>query len=70
MACLGKDSEVLTTFLGNTFYTSVICGDLNGKEIQKLYIYIYISDVHFDVQQKVTQHCKATSLQKKLKKKC
>ena len=68
MACLGKDSEVLTTFLGNTFYISVICGDLNGKEIQKLYI--YISDVHFDVQQKVTQHCKATTLQNKLMKKC
>ena len=68
MACLGKDSEVLTTFLGNTFYISVICGDLNWKEIQKLYI--YISDVHFDVQQKVTQHCKATTLQNKLMKKC
>ena len=39
---------------------SVLCGDLNGKEIQKEGIYVYIQLIHFAVQQKLTQHCKAT----------
>ena len=41
---------------------SVLCGDLNGKEIQnggEIYIY----KIHFAVQQKLAQHCKATILQ-------
>ena len=41
---------------------SVLCGDLNGKEIQnggERYIY----KIHFAVQQKPAQHCKATILQ-------
>ena len=41
---------------------SVLCGDLNRKEIQnggEIYIY----KIHFDVQQKLAQHCKATILQ-------
>ena len=59
----------------------MLCGDLYGKEIQKrgeiyiyiyththtyIYIYIYIWLIHFAVQQKLTQHCKATRLQRKL----
>ena len=39
---------------------SVLCGDLNGKEIQKEGIYVYIQLIHFAVQQKPTQHFKAT----------
>ena len=48
---------------------SVLCGDLNGKEIQKrgnICIHIVI---HFAVQQKQTQHSKATIHQKNSKKK-
>ena len=41
----------------------VLCGDLNGKEIQKEEIYVYIWLIHFAVQQKLTQQCKATVLQ-------
>ena len=37
------------------------CGDLNGKEIQKGVIYVNIF-IHCAVQQKLTQHCKATIL--------
>ena len=41
----------------------MLCDDLNGKEIQKRRdICICIAD-SFDVQQKLTQHCKATVLQ-------
>ena len=37
----------------------------NGKEIKKMWgdIHVYIELIHFSVQQKVTQHCKATTLQ-------
>ena len=41
-------------------------GDLNGKEIQKDGIYVYIWLMHFAVQKKITQHCKATIFQQKL----
>ena len=47
------------------------CGDPNGMEIQKKEgIYVYIQLTHFVVQQKLTQHYKATigQLQKKKKK--
>ena len=56
----------------------MLCGDLNGKEIPKrglsmdgvypsiylpFYIFTYIYLIHFDVQQKLIHHCKATPLQ-------
>ena len=41
----------------------MLCGDLSGKEIQKEGIYVYVWLIYFAVQQKVTQHCKATILQ-------
>ena len=46
----------------------MLCGDLNGKEIQNegVYIYIYMYNIHFAAQQKLTQHCKATILQLKI----
>ena len=39
---------------------SVLCGDLNGKEIQREE---HIELVEFAIQQKLKQHCKATILQ-------
>ena len=39
-----------------------------GKESAKEYIYIYIKLNHFAVHVKVTQHCKSTILQYKIKK--
>ena len=53
----------------------MLCGDLNGKEIPKtgefihpsiylpFYIFTHIYRIHFDVQQKLTQNCKATPVQ-------
>ena len=38
---------------------SVLCGDLNGKEIQHEGICVYIEMIQFTAQQKPTQHCKA-----------
>ena len=43
------------------FY-SIFCDDLNGKEVQKKGIYVYIQLIHFAVQQKLTQYCKAAIL--------
>ena len=53
--------------------SSVLCGDLDewdgevGGKIKRKGIYVYILLIHFAVQQKPTQHCKATILQKKKK---
>ena len=44
----------------NLLFSSVFCGDLNVKEIQKEGIYVYVQLIHFAVQQKLAQHCKAT----------
>ena len=44
----------------------VLCGDLFRKEIQKKGIHVYVWLIHFAVQQKLTQHCKATILQQKI----
>ena len=41
------------------FY-SLLCGDLNGRKSKTEGIYIYLKLVHFAIQQKLTQHCKAT----------
>ena len=41
----------------------MLCGDLNGKEIQEEGIYVYVQLIHFAVQQKLTQRCKAARLQ-------
>ena len=35
----------------------------NGKEYEKVYVYMYIHMNHFPVQQKLTLHCKSTILQ-------
>ena len=42
----------------------MLSGDLNGKEIQEEGILGHVRLIHFAVQQKITQHCKATILQK------
>ena len=39
---------------------SALCGDRSGKEVQKRGIYAYIKLIHFAVQQKLTQHGKAS----------
>ena len=46
----------------------MICGDLNGKEIQKKRRYMFVELIHFAIQQKLTQQYKATILQKKKQK--
>ena len=60
---LGVDTYTLLTLQELTVQPkklySVLCGELNGKEIQKQGIYVYIQMIHFGVQQKLT-HCKAT----------
>ena len=33
---------------------SMLCGDLNGKEIKKRGVYVNIQLIHFAVQQKLT----------------
>lgn len=40
-----------------------LCDDLNGKKIKKEGIYVHKQLIHYAVQQKLTQHCKATTLQ-------
>ena len=40
----------------------MLCGDLNEKEIQKEGTYVNTQQVHFAMQQKLTQHCKETIL--------
>ena len=46
----------------------MLCGDLNGKEIQKKRIYVIIQLIHFGVQQNLMQYCKATILQQQQQK--
>ena len=58
--------------------STVLCDDLEGwdteggSEAQEggdMGIYVYIQLIHFVVQQKLTQHCKAFILQKRCGKK-
>ena len=44
------------------------CGNLNGKEIQKGgdNMCMYVWQIHFAVQYKIAQHCKANSNQIKV----
>ena len=37
-----------------------------GRNLKKVGLYVYIRLIHFAVWQKLTQHCKAAILQKKL----
>ena len=39
-----------------------------GKESKKEWIYVYVQLTPFDIEQKLTQHCKATILQLKKKR--
>ena len=48
----------------------VLCGDLEGRDgvgvggrLKRRGIYVYIQQIHFVVQQKLTQHCKAIIVQ-------
>ena len=41
----------------------VHCGNLNGREVQKEGISVCVRLIHFVVQWRLTQHCKATILQ-------
>ena len=43
----------------------MLCGDINGKEIQKRELYVYVCLIHFAVLQTLTQQWKATILQLK-----
>ena len=45
------------------------CPKQEEKPNKRGYVYIYIQLIHFAIQQKLTQHCKATILQQKLKNK-
>ena len=47
----------------------MLSGDLNGKEIQKREISVYVELIHLAVQQKLTRHCKASIFQKKVETK-
>ena len=42
----------------------MLCGVLNGKKSKWEGIYVYVSLIHYAVQRKPTQHCKAIILQK------
>ena len=48
----------------------MLCGDLEGRDgvgvggrLTRKGIYVYIQQIHFVVQQKLTQHCKAIIVQ-------
>ena len=45
---------------------TLLCGGLKGKESEKEGICVYAQLIHFAVQQKLVQRCKATLLQWKL----
>ena len=51
--------------MGNTVVTNM------GRKLKEERIYVYVGLIYFAIQQKTTQHCKATKLQlyKKKKKK-
>ena len=57
--------KVLLYSAGNYIQYTMI--DHNKKEYEKecMYIHIYVQLNHFFVQQKLTQHCKSTTLQQK-----
>ena len=42
---------------------SLLCGALNGKEIRKVGMCVYVELIHFALQQKRTQHYKAARIQ-------
>ena len=44
-------------------------GSQSGTRLMRLGMHIHVELIHFAVQQKLTQHCKATLLQQKLIKK-
>ena len=50
------------------FLPCKLCGDLNGKEIQKRGVYECILLIHLCVQQKLIQHCKANKPELKKKR--
>ena len=41
----------------------MLCGDLNGKEIQRRVIYVCVELTYFAVWYKLIQHCKVTVAQ-------
>ena len=45
------------------------CGDLNAQEPKRQGICVHVRQIHFTLQQKLTQHFKATIHQKILKRK-
>ena len=45
-------------------------GDEVGRRSKGEGIYVYLKLIHFAVQQKLTEHCKAITFQLKIKKKC
>jgi len=54
------DSKDLVYSTGNsTQNTAMTC---MRKESNKECIYVYISPIHFAIQQQVTQHCKAATM--------
>ena len=59
--------ENLLYITGNSTQCSVVTR--MGRKSKKEGIFLYVQLSHFAVQQKLTQHCKATIFQKGLKKK-
>ena len=51
--------------IGNSTQYSVMA--YTGKESEKEWIYVYVQLNHFAVHLKLTQHCKSTILQYKIK---
>ena len=58
--CINITNADLLCSTGSSELCAVLCGDLTGKEIQKEAVYVYRWLMRFAVQQKGTQHCKAT----------
>ena len=66
-----EPASLMSLALAGRFFTisatweahSGLCGDLNGTEIQKEGIYVYVQLIHFAAEQKLTRHCESTTLQ-------
>ena len=55
------ESRIRRTYCMDRELYSMLCSDLNGKEIKKKKerIYVHIQLPHFALRQKLAQHCKA-----------
>ena len=58
--CIKQNTD--ENLLLSTGSTVMLCIDLNGKEIHKRGVQVYLRLIHFAVPQKLVQRCKATVL--------